>query len=133
VQVAGGLYVLLLAWKAYLAWRDYQPAALEAGAGPARQTVLQAALVNLLSPGPYIFWSMIAGPLVVRGWSEAPARGAAFVLGFYAAMLASLAALAVLFGTARQLGPRVSRALLGLSALALGGFGLYQLVTGLAG
>jgi hypothetical protein len=39
----------------------------------------------------------------------------------------------VLFGAVRQLGPRANRALLGISALALLGFGIYQLWQGIVG
>jgi hypothetical protein len=38
----------------------------------------------------------------------------------------------LLFGTARQLGSRVSRILAIVSSIALLGFGIYQLVTGIA-
>jgi hypothetical protein len=71
---------------------------------------------------------MLAGPLVVQGWGESPGHGVAFLLGSYGAMLGTLV---VLFSTARGLGPRVNRALIGLSALALGAFGLYQLAQGI--
>lgn len=129
VQIAGGLFVIYLAWKSYLSWRDFQPAQIDLDNG-ARQSVLQAAAMNFLSPGPYLFWSLAAGPTLIRGWNEAPIRGTAFVGGFYLAMLSGLVTLVILFGSARRLGPRVNRALLGLSALALAVFGVYQLVSG---
>lgn len=131
VQILGGFYVMYLAWKAFQTWRSFQPAQVEAGGE--RQSVLQAAGMNFLSPGPYIFWSVLAGPVLLRAWAETPANGLAFVLGFYGAMLGGLLALVILFGSARQLGPRVHRILLGVSALALFGFGAYQLITGIAG
>lgn len=138
LQVAGGLYVLFLAWKAFRAWRGLPaagsaPAVGAPAADAPRQSVLQAALVNALSPGPYIFWSMIAGPVVIRGWNEAPVRGAAFMIGFYAVMLGSLTALAVIFGAAGRLSPRANRVMMGLSALALAAFGAYQLLNGIIG
>jgi hypothetical protein len=45
-------------------------------------------------------------------------------------MVATLAGIILLFGTARQLGPRVNRALLLISAILLAGFGVYQLWMG---
>jgi hypothetical protein len=39
----------------------------------------------------------------------------------------------LLFAGARRLGPRVNRALVGLSAVALAAFGLWQFWLGLAG
>ncbi len=128
LHVASGLFVLYLAWNAFKAWRAFDAAASVA-ATPGRQSLIRAALMNVLSPGPYLYWSMVAGPVLLGGWREAPASGIGFLLGFYVAMVASLGGLIVLFGTARQLGPKVNRALLGLSALALVCFGVYQLLS----
>jgi threonine/homoserine/homoserine lactone efflux protein len=128
IQIAGALYVLYLGWRAFVAYRDFRPVE---PVDPAGRTLWQAVTANFLSPGPYIFWSLLAGPILVRGWQTSPALGLAFLLGFYACMIGALILLIVLFGAARQLGPRVSRGLLGLSALALVGFGVYQLWQGL--
>jgi threonine/homoserine/homoserine lactone efflux protein len=128
VQIAGALYVLYLGWQTFQAYRNFRP--VEAADSPGR-TLRQAVAANFLSPGPYIFWSLLAGPILVRGWQQSPAHGIAFVFGFYACMIGEWIVLIVLFGAARQLGPRVNRALLGLSALALVGFGIYQLWQGL--
>lgn len=129
IQIVGGFYVLYLAWNALQAFRQFEALAPASDAG---KTILQAAGMNFLSPGLYIYWSMLAGPVLVRGWREAPAHGVVFLLGFYAAMVTAMITLIVMFGAARQFGPRVNRALLGLSALALFGFGVYQLWQGLA-
>ena len=42
-------------------------------------------------------------------------------------MVLSLMGIIIIFGVARQAGPRLTRALVGLSALALLGFGIYQI------
>jgi hypothetical protein len=70
---------------------------------------------------------------LLAGWRRSPANGIGFLVGFYVAIVASLGGIILLFGTARQLGPKVNRALLGVSAVALFGFGLYQLWLGLSG
>ncbi|MCU0509898.1 MAG: LysE family transporter [Anaerolineae bacterium] len=128
IQIVGALYVLYLGWRTFQAYRNFRPVDASDSAG---RTLWQAVAANLLSPGPYIFWSLLAGPILVRGWQQSPANGIAFLAGFYGAMIGALILLIVLFGAARQLGPRVNRALLGLSALALVGFGVYQLWQGL--
>jgi len=130
IQTAGGVFVLYLAWKSFRAYRGFQPVHSSA---ETRQTFWQAVVTNFLSPVPYIFWSMLAGPALVQGWKETPAHGLVFLFGFYFAMIGGLTLLVVLFGAARQLGPRVNRALIGLSALALFGFGVYQLWQGVFG
>ncbi len=127
IRIVGGLYVLYLGWKAIQSYRYFQ---LVVPDDETRKTVWQAIVTNLLSPGPYIFWSMLAGPVLVRGWQEDPAYGLIFLFGFYLAMIGGSALLVVVFGAARQLGPRLNRALIGLAGLALIGFGLYQLWQG---
>ena len=67
----------------------------------------------------------------MAAWQESPASGLAFLCGFYAAMIGCLALIIILFGTVRRLGPMVTQVLLGLSIIALTGFGLYQLWLGL--
>ncbi len=128
IRLAGGLYVLYLAWKSFQACRNFRMAEVS---GDVNRTLLQAVATNFLSPGPYIFWSALAGPVLVGGWKESPGHALIFLFGFYFAMVGGLVALVVLFGAARQLGPRVSRALIGISALALLGFGVYQLTQGI--
>jgi len=95
--------------------------------------MLKAVFMNLISPGPYIYWSLVAGPTFLSGWRDAPASGIGFLLGFYCTLVCTFGSIIMAFGTARQLGPKVTRLLLGLSALALSGFGLYQLWLGLLG
>lgn len=130
LHVAGGLYVLYLAWGAFRAWREQGMQGAEDATVRGDHGLVKAALTNALSPGPYLFWGMVTGPILLQGWREAPIRGVGFLLGFYGAMIASLAVLIAAFSSARRLGPRVTRVLVGLSALALLGFGLLQLAQG---
>ena len=130
LQTAGGIFLLYLAWGAYQSWKNYRAAAKPAAA--LQQTVLKAALVNLLNPAPYLAWSLVMGPLLLRGWREAPASGIALLIGFYVTMISGLAGIMLLFSAASSLGPRVGRALVGISVLALAGFGVYELWLGLS-
>jgi len=131
LQLAGGAFILYLAWGAFRTWRRFDMGAPPAPAA-GQQSLLRAALMNLLNPNPWIFWSLVTGPILIRAWGEAPGKGAAFLAGFYGAMIACLALIIILFGTARRLGPRVSRAAIGVSAIALAGFGIFQVIKGLA-
>ena len=133
LQRAGGVFILYLAWGAFRSWRRFDvsaPPAPPAGAGA--QSLLRAALMNFLNPNPWIFWSLVTGPILIRAWGETPGNGIAFLVGFYGAMVACLMLIIILFGTARQFGPRVSRAAIGISAVALAGFGVYQIVRGIS-
>jgi threonine/homoserine/homoserine lactone efflux protein len=132
LYVASGLFVLYLAVSAFIGWRNSGTASI--AAPPSRQqSLLRAAMMNVLSPGPYIYWSLVTGPVLLAGWREAPANGIGFLTGFYLAMILTLAGIIVLFGTARHLGPKVNRAMLGMSVVALVCFGFYQLWLGVSG
>jgi threonine/homoserine/homoserine lactone efflux protein len=130
LQIAGGLFVLYLAWGAYKAWQAFTPDANHAPqTGP--RSLLRAAMMNALSPGPYLFWSLVIGPLIVTAWRQNSSSALSIVLGFYFAMIGLNIAVVLLFGQAARFGNQVRKAMLGLSVLALAGFGVYQLWMGL--
>ncbi|GAB4534217.1 MAG: hypothetical protein Fur0018_23980 [Anaerolineales bacterium] len=126
IQVAGGLFLLYLAWGAFQTWRTYHPQ--EAPPEAERQSVWQAALINLLNPNPYLFWGLVGADILRRAWGETPAHALAFLAGFYILLLGGNALTIFLFGTARDALPRLNRTLIGFSALALATLGVYQLV-----
>ena len=130
LYIAGGLFVLYLAYGAYQTWKnfDLNIPSVESGA---QQSILKAALVNTLNPSPYIFWTLVTGPILLEGWRKTPVYGLTFIAGFYVTMILSLVAIILIFGTVRQLGPKINRILLGISAIALLFFGLYQLWLGI--
>ena len=131
--IAGGLFILYLAWGAFKAYRDYEEAA--AGGRDLSQTTAkrlgQAALINALGPGPWIFWSLIAGPIFLEGWRESQINGMSFMLGFYGTLIGGNLFFIALFASAQRFGSRLNRALIGFSALALLGLGLVQLTRGI--
>lgn len=130
LYLAGGLFVLYLAYGAYQTWKNFDSDLSSTEVG-VQKSILNAALVNLLNPSPYIFWTLVTGPILLKGWRETPIHGLAFMVGFYATMILSLVTVILLFSTAHQLGPKINRGLLGISALALFCFGLYQLWLGI--
>jgi threonine/homoserine/homoserine lactone efflux protein len=130
LYVAGGLFVLYLAYGAYQTWKEFDLDIHSPETSP-QQSVLKAALVNILNPSPYIFWTLVTGPILLEGWRKTPLSGLAFIAGFYVTMILSLVTIILIFGTVRQLGPKINRILLGVSAIALLFFGLYQLWLGL--
>ncbi len=132
LHMASGLFILYLAWSAWRAWRSFDVERVTAR-GSGKQTLIQAALMNALSPGPYLFWSLVAGPTLLAAWRDRPANGLGFLFGFYSSMTLSLAALVLVFGLAKELGPKVSRALLGIAIGALTWFGINQLWLGVTG
>jgi len=120
-----GVFILYLAWGAFRAWR-----APPVPSGPELEVGLpigKAVVMNMLSPGPYIFWTLVTGPILVAGWRESPACGLTFLGGFYLTLVGGLATIVMVFGLAARFGEGINRAMLGLSVLALLLFGLYQL------
>lgn len=129
LRLAGGMFLLYLAHGAFVSYRSYEAPRIS-GAAQASQTLVKAAIVNVLNPNPYLSWSLVLGPLLLQAWGTAPSHAIALVASFYVTMIASTAAILVPFAGARALGPRVGRAMVGISALALAAFGLYQLWDG---
>lgn len=127
LHLAGGLFILYLAWGAWQAWRSFDASRWQRVGSSPRQSVWHAALMNALNPGPYLYWSLVTGPILLSGWRAAPAFGIAFLVGFYVLMVGALVGIILLFGLARPLGPHVNRAILGISVVALTAFGLLQL------
>jgi threonine/homoserine/homoserine lactone efflux protein len=130
LRLAGGVFLLYLAANAWKAWRDYQASRPNIEAS-AKRGVLSAALVNLLNPNPYLGWTLVLGPLLLQGWHERPSHGMALLVGFYGTMVLTVAVIITLFAGARSFGPRIGRALVGASAVALACFGGYQLWVGI--
>jgi threonine/homoserine/homoserine lactone efflux protein len=130
--VAGGLVVIAMGVQTAAAVRR-APAGEQAPA-PGRRDVWRGVIVNVLSPHPWIFWVAAGGPLLVSAWRGSPARGVAFLAGFYGMLVGSkvVVAWAVARGS-RRLDERRRRALVvvGGALLAVGGLLLlWQAATG---
>ncbi len=126
LRAAGGIFVLYLAYGAYRSWRTFQP---KTAAAPS--SLLRATVVNFLNPNPWLSWSLVLGPLLVKAWRESPSHAAALLGGFYGVIVAGLSGMIVLFGMAGRWRPGFARTLIGISAAMLAAFGLYLLLSGL--
>lgn len=130
IQILGGVFLMFLAWRTLQAFRNFD-LLVEIDQNASRQNLWEAALVNASSPGPWIFWSLVTGPLLVNAWRSSPVQAVAFLAGFYGTLLLGLALFIFILGNARRLGSGFNRALLGLSAILLGFFGAYQILSGI--
>jgi len=129
LHLAGAAFLFFLSWRAFVAWRRYDSSGGQAAASGPRP-LFKAMFVNLLNPNPWLGWSLVMGPLFIKGYRETPAYGIALVASFYVTMTIGLFGLIMVFAFAQRLGPRISRIMLGLSVLGLSVFGLYQLWMG---
>ena len=131
LHIAGGLFILYLAYGAYKTWKNFN-LSVPAVETETRQSVLKAAMMNALNPNPYIFWTLVTGPILLQGWHESPVNGIGFLAGFYISMILCLVLIIIVFGIASRFGSKVNRTMLGISAIALFCFGGYQLWQGFA-
>ena len=125
LRFGGGFFLIYLAWGAYQGTKTAVSSPHPPPTDAARQSMLQAALMNALSPHPYIFWATIAGPIFLDGWQQAPGFGLSFMIGFYGTLCGGFMLFVALFATVGRLGPRANYWLGWVSAVALFGFGLY--------
>lgn len=130
LQIAGGFFLLFLAYRAFVTYKNTAVTEPTELPPPTNSSIFHAALMNALSPGPYIFWATITGPILLAGWRESAGHGLSFLLGFYGMLIGGFIGFITLFALARKLDPKVSRMLSLVSALALLLFGLYQLWQG---
>ena len=130
LQVAGGLFLLYLAFSSYKTWKYYkseQTTDLHSG----QTTLMKAVIVNLLNPNPYIGWSVVLGPLFIKGWHESPMNGIILVVSFYFVLVSGMIATIIIFGTTGRFSTKVNRILIGITAIALACFGIYEIFVGL--
>jgi threonine/homoserine/homoserine lactone efflux protein len=129
VGLVGGFFSLYLAWGLFKTWRTASSDILENSSIDHSmslwKTLWQAVLLNSLSPGPYTFWTLVNGPLVLEALRSSALHGLAFLVGFYGLFIISNILVMLLFLQARRLGPQSTRMMKLLSTLILAGFGLF--------
>jgi threonine/homoserine/homoserine lactone efflux protein len=129
IQIIGGLYLL---WIAYGAWRRFRSGAtLDTTNQPQSRTLSQGLLMNWLSPGPYIFWGTINGPLLVGALEHSLWHGVAFMLAFYGTFLSILALYVIVFDRLRRLDERFTRVIFFITLAVLVAFGISLVWQGL--
>lgn len=118
LSVGGGLFVIYLGLETI---RESRHAKLDLN--PSAQAeprdLLRGAMVNALSPHPWLFWIGIGAPTLVRTGRESLAGGAAFLIGFFSLLVGIKMLAAFLAASGRRFltGPWYSRVLVGSGAL----------------
>jgi threonine/homoserine/homoserine lactone efflux protein len=131
LQIGGAVFIFYLAWESLQAYRHFQDLEEVLQETSTWNTLLKAATMNVLGPGPWLFWSLINGPKLLLTWAISPWWGVAYLVSFYGVFILSNIALILVFSSLRGMGEKVRRSLLLVSALILVGFGIYQLLQGL--
>jgi len=125
--LVGGSFVIYLGISTVREARGATLNPAAAGGEDAGRIVRKAALVNLLSPHPWLAWATALGPLTIATWRAGEAGAVALVASFYVGLIgAKVAVAALVAGGRRRLNDRGYRGFLaGAGALlALAGIGL---------
>ncbi|MDZ4768247.1 MAG: LysE family transporter [Chloroflexota bacterium] len=135
VQIVGGFFMFYLAWgtvKWLRAGGAFGGDAADADTAPfsAWRLLRQTILINWTSPGPYIFWGTVNGPLLAQALRVSLLHGVGFMLGFYGVFLTLLAIWIIAFDRLRHIDPRVTRALIWATVGILVLFGLQLIARG---
>jgi threonine/homoserine/homoserine lactone efflux protein len=137
ISLAGGVFALYLAWTGWKQWRAQAAAGSSASApvpqADGRPVCLRGVLINALSAGPYTFWTLVNGPLVLAALKISALHAGLFLLGFYRLFIGGMLALVAIFHQARRLGPGLVRALSLLSLVILAVFAVILLQRGVLG
>ena len=129
LQIGGGLLLLYLAYSSFLSFLHFEKLK-KPEENKTDSTLFKAVLVNILNPAPYIGWSLIMGPMFIKGYRESAINGIVLIAAFYITIVISQAGIILLFGLARNLGPKVTRITLGIASVGLAAFGVYLLWQG---
>jgi threonine/homoserine/homoserine lactone efflux protein len=127
IRVVGGLLLLWIAWGA---WQQLR-AGVSFAAGEDKlkgnvstPKILGTALaMNAVSPGPYLFWSTVNGPLLLQALDISIWAALAMLIGFYGTFLGGLALLVIVFSKLGTISPNVTAYLLVLTMALLIWFG----------
>ena len=117
IRVGGGFLLLWIAWGA---WQQLKSGAeftsgdteLEQETISPLKVLLTAAAMGALSPGPYLFWSTVTGPLLIEALDISIWAALGMLLGFYGTFLTAMAILVVLFNRLGTIGADVTRYIL---------------------
>ena len=130
LQIGGGLLLLYLAYSSFKSFLNFENIN-QLKENETDNTLLKAVLVNILNPAPYIGWSLIMGPMFIKGYQQTAVNGIVLIAGFYITMILAQMGIILLFGLAKNLGPKVTRITLGIASIGLAGFGIYLIWQGI--
>jgi threonine/homoserine/homoserine lactone efflux protein len=118
VSIAGGAFVLCLAWD------GFRPVRVAAEA-PAEQprSWFKGILTNLLNPHPWLFWMTVGAATLAKAMAQSWLAAAAFLCGFYLLLVGSKVLVVMLAARSRDLlAGRLYRVVMRVLALLLAFF-----------
>ncbi len=124
IQLSGGCLLLFIACGALKQFRYGVAIDLKAKDDKTvdsswQRVLMTGVMMNFLSPGPWLFWSAINGPLLLIALQQSAVHALAFLLAFYCTFLGGLCAWALLFHYARRVHAKYLRYVILATALLL--------------
>jgi threonine/homoserine/homoserine lactone efflux protein len=129
ISIVGGGFIFYIAWGV---WGQLQAGGINLDLDDAESSqqypdivlgLRRTMIINVMSPGPWLFWGTVIGPLFIEAWDDSPTNGLTLVVGFYTVFLIVLAAGVLLFHQARRMGEQVVNRLMWLGMAILIVFG----------
>ena len=127
VSIAGGAFVL------YLAWDSFRPVLVDPEAPPEPpRSWFKGIFTNLLSPHPWLFWLTVGAAILAKAIAQSWLVAAAFLCGFYILLVGSKVLVALMAGRSRDLlAGRPYRVVMRVLAVLLGFFAVLLFREGL--
>lgn len=98
VSMAGGAFVL------YLAWDTFSPAERDPNTPGGRPgSWFKGIFTNLLSPHPWLFWLTVGAAILAKAVAQSWLAAVAFLFGFYLLLVGSKVVVALMVGRSRNL------------------------------
>ncbi len=89
------------------------------------QSLKKGVMINFLNPSPYLFWTSIGGPLVLKTSSSSLISAMVFILPFYVLLVGSKVVIAIISGKSKNLLSSTHyRLIIRFLGLVLIGFGI---------
>jgi threonine/homoserine/homoserine lactone efflux protein len=129
VSIAGGLFVIYLAYGTFKRWRTYS-GDFSHESQTTRGNIFRGAILNILSPGLYLYWTLVNGPLLISAFEQSRLHGSVFLIGFYGLFIGGMLLIAALFAQTRRLGEKFIKVMLLVSTMTLAAFGIYLILRG---
>lgn len=136
IQIGGGALVLAIAWGARSQYQSGIAMNLAADSSTnqthsGRRVLMTGIAMNFLSPGPYLFWASVNGPLLIQAIDVSAWHALAFLIAFYATFLCGLCAWVLLFHHVGRVRVAYLRMIILATILLLLWFGLGLITDGL--
>jgi threonine/homoserine/homoserine lactone efflux protein len=97
VSILGALFLV------YLAYTSFRTRGVEVNTDEeVPHSIIKGAMVNALSPNPYVFWITIGAPMIIRGLAESFVAPFLFVGSFLGCLVGSKCFVAIIAGKSRH-------------------------------